>query len=217
MIRNIVFDFGGVLLDLAPERCKAAFRRLGFAEIDGLLGMTHQKGILDAMERGQSTVAAFCDEIRRCLPQAVSDDGILTAWRSMADGIPSFRLDFIAGLKAEGYRVSALSNTNVVHWTHCRPMFLAAGYEPERLFEHVWLSYELQLAKPDPEIFRRILALSGYRPEETLFVDDSPLNCRAAEAEGLRTLTPAMTARPSEYGPQQVCADWRPALRVALG
>ena len=215
-MRNVIFDFGGVLLDLEPERCKAAFRELGFDEIDSLLDTAHQRGILDQMERGLITVDAFCGYVASRIRQsgrdadATSLDGrILDAWRSMADGIPGFRLDFIADLKAKGYHVAALSNTNVVHWAYCRPMFLTAGYEPETLFEHVWLSCDLHLAKPDPEVFRRVLALSGYEPHETLFVDDSETNCRVAASFGLNVYAPPMTAVRS--GAPRV-SDWREAV-----
>jgi putative hydrolase of the HAD superfamily len=205
-MKNIIFDFGGVLLDLAPERCKAAFRALGFNQIDRLLNLTHQQGILDDMERGLKTTEQFCDEIRRRIAAggttSLPDDAaIISSWGEMADGIPAYRLEYIADLKRRGYHVSALSNTNAVHWEIvCRPLFEHAGYIPESLFEHLWLSYRMHSVKPEPEIFRRLLAESGYRPEETLFVDDAPANCRAAEAFGIHTFQ------------APIRADWRQTL-----
>lgn len=216
-IRNIIFDFGGVLLDLAPERCRAAFHAIGFHAIDSLLNLTHQQGILDEMERGENTIAGFCAAVREAIASAPdpsgknrgnvavpSDETILNAWRTMADGIPAYRLDEVARLASEGYHVSALSNTNVVHWAWCRPMFLAAGHAPEQLFEHVWLSCEMHLVKPDPAVFAHILADSCYAPAETLFVDDSATNCAAAAQFGIRTFQPP------------VRSDWRMDLRHCL-
>jgi putative hydrolase of the HAD superfamily len=72
------------------------------------------------------------------------------------------------------------------------------------LFEHLWLSYQMKVVKPEPEIFRRLLAESGYVAEETLFVDDAPTNCQAAAQWGIRTfLAP-------------IRDDWRTGLTQAL-
>ena len=209
MIRNILFDFGGVLLDLRPDRCVAEFKKIGIPEIQQMLSMAHQQGVLDAMERGQLTLEAFCDEmraahtgvfertgkIRRMIPfmkdgypiPAPTNRQIVQAYCSMADGIPPYRLDLVHQLAKEGYHVSALSNTNIVHWGYCRRYFIEAGYVPEELFEYVWLSCELGLVKPDPKAFETVLAQSGYRPEETLFVDDNRHNCEVAETFGMHT------------------------------
>jgi putative hydrolase of the HAD superfamily len=212
-IKNVIFDFGGVLLDLAPERCKAAFRCLGFTDIDQLLNLTHQQGLLDEMERGLRSRQYFCEEVRRRIAESggtapgtalPTDEAILRAWTSMADGIPAYKLRYIEQLKQAGYHVSALSNTNDVHWTYCRPLFVEAGYCPELLFEHLWLSYQMHLVKPEPEIFSQLLADSGYRPAETLFVDDSATNCRVAEGFGIRTYQ------------APIRADWRAELSQVL-
>lgn len=195
MIKNLIFDFGGVLLDLRPDRCIDEFKRIGLPEVEQMLSMAHQQGVLDAVERGQYTLAGFCDAMRAV--RAGSADGaetllptnrqIIRAYCSMADGVPAYRLDFVQQLKDEGYHVSLLSNTNLMHWGYCRRYFLEAGYLPEELFEHLWLSCDLKLVKPDPEIFRAILADSGYQPEETLFVDDNQANCRIAESLGIHS------------------------------
>lgn len=209
-IKNLIFDFGGVLLDLAPERCKANFRALGFDEIDRLLNLTHQQGLLDEMERGARTREYFCEEVRRSVAAAhpeyslPTDEAILRAWTSMADGIPAYKLRYIDQLRTAGYHVSALSNTNDVHWNYCRPLFLEAGFCPESLFEHLWLSYQMHLVKPQPEIFQRLLEESGYIPEETIFVDDATSNCQAAEQWGIHSYLVSIRA------------DWRSGLTQAL-
>lgn len=221
-IKNLIFDFGSVLLDLAPERCKAAFRALGFVEIDDLLSMAHQKGVLEQLELGLVSPEQFCDELRLLMAEGrsrrlsessplVSDalplptnDAIFAAWYEMADGIPAYRLEYIDHLRRQGYHVAALSNTNIPHWEYCRPLFETAGYPSVSLFEHVWLSCDLHLVKPDPAIFARILDLSGYHPAETLFVDDSTRNCEVAATFGIHTYAP------------EARTDWRSHIDALL-
>lgn len=207
MIRNIIFDLGAVILDLAPERCKETFRRMGLTQIDQLLSTAHQQGIIGQLEQGHVSAESFCDGVRQLIqPGFPSPDNraILRAFCSMADGIPYERMDKVAELKRRGYHVSVLSNTNAVHWNYCSRYFVECGYVTSELFEYVWLSHELHLAKPDPEIFREVLRQSGYIPGETLFVDDNASNCQSAEALGIHTLCPAPRS------------DWRDSLESLL-
>ena len=212
MIKNIIFDFGGVLLDLRPDRCISEFKKIGIPEIEQMLSLAHQKGVLDEMERGKLSLEAFCDTIRSAHTGAFERTGklrsmipfmkdgypipaptnrqVVMAFSSMCDGIPAYRLDFIRQLRKEGFHVSALSNTNPVHWNYCLRSFIEAGYDPSELFDFTWLSYEMHLVKPDPAMFEAILAASGYVPDETLFVDDNRQNCKAAESFGIHTFCP---------------------------
>lgn len=210
MIKNIIFDFGAVILDLRPDRCIEQFCAIGYPQIRELLNVAHQQGPLGKIEEGQLTLTAFCDEIRDGIreknPSAEMPDNrqIVNAFASMADGIPYERLDCIAQLKRDGMHVAALSNTNPVHWGYCQRYFIEAGYVPTEMFEHLWLSCDLHLAKPDPRIFRHILDDSGYVADETLFVDDSPRNCEVAGTFGIHTLCPPPRS------------DWRDDLRALL-
>lgn len=208
MIKNIIFDFGGVLLDLRPDRCIDEFRKIGIPEVQEMLSVAHQQGVLGKMEEGFLTLGEFCDGVRaahtgeftsgsRSLRHPFMKNGypipaptnrqVVQAFCSMADGLPAYKLDFCQQLKDEGYHVSVLSNTNLVHWGYCQRYFIEAGYSADELFEHLWLSCNLHLVKPNPKIFEVILAESGYKPEETLFVDDNARNCEVAESFGIKT------------------------------
>ena len=205
MIRNIIFDFGGVLLDLRPDRCIEQFCQIGIPEIRQMLSLAHQQGVLDEMEQGRLTLEQFCDAMRAAHPGSTATNrDIVLAYCSMADGVLAYRLDYVRQLSRQGYHVSALSNTNLVHWGYCRRYFIEAGYVPEELFEHLWLSCELGMVKPDPAIFRAILADSGYDPAETLFVDDNEGNCQAARALGIHAYC------------APIRTDWREDLTQAL-
>lgn len=213
MIKNIVFDFGGVLLDLRPDRCIDEFRKLGIPEIEGLLSVAHQQGVLGQMEEGCLSLTEFCDGVRAAhqggWKQPVpSNRQIVQAFCSMADGLPAYKLDFLQQLKEEGFHVSALSNTNPVHWGYCQRYFIEAGYQAEELFEHLWLSCDMHLVKPDPRIFQTILQESGYKPEETLFVDDNERNCHVAASLGIQTfVAPIRSDWSSELRQYLVCGN----------
>ncbi|MBQ0057386.1 MAG: HAD family phosphatase [Bacteroidales bacterium] len=210
MIKNIIFDFGGVLLDLDPVRCKQQFAAIGYTQIYDELGTAHHNGVLGRMEDGGVTARELCDAIRDGVRHSnpdmpmPTDRQVIAAFCSMADGIPSYRLDFVNELREEGYRVDALSNTNPIHWGFCMRYFIECGYVPSELFGHIWLSCDMHMSKPDPEIFRAVLRESGYEPDETVFVDDNETNCRVAQSLGIHTYCPP------------VRTDWREEFRTFL-
>ena len=89
------------------------------------------------------------------------------------------------------YVVYLLSNTNEIHWQwSCLHAFRYKAFRAEDFFEHIYLSYEMKMAKPDADIFQKVLDETGILPNETLFIDDSEANCRTAEALGISTYTP---------------------------
>lgn len=210
MIKNIIFDFGGVLLDLRPDRCIEQFEAIGYTQIRQELGTAHHHGILGRIEEGGVSIDELCQSVREGVQHThpemhlPSNRAIIAAFCSMADSIPAYRLDFVHNLKLQGYHVDALSNTNTIHWSYCQRYFVECGYIPNELFEHVWLSCDMHLAKPDPRIFQAVLLESGYLPEETLFVDDNTRNCEVASSLGIRTYCPTIRT------------DWRNELTTLL-
>lgn len=185
-IKNVIFDFGGVIVDLSIHATVAAFQKLG-ADTEGFLGKYGQQGVFRRLEMGELTPEEFCQEL---LPE-VSQEQICEAWNSMLVGIPHRRLQAIEAL-SHRYHISLLSNTNDIHWDYSlQEHFLPQGYDPDKMFEYVFLSQRLHLAKPDREIFAEVLRQSGYKAEETLFVDDSEANCKAFAELGVQTLTPS--------------------------
>lgn len=185
-IKNVIFDFGGVIVDLSIHAAVEAFRELG-ADTEGFLGQYGQRGLFRQLELGRIDEDAFCQQL---LPD-VEKECILEAWNSMLKSIPLRRLQALSVLK-ERYHISLLSNTNDIHWEYSlRKHFLSQGYDPKEMFEHVFLSQRMHLAKPGREIFEEVLRQSGYKPEETIFIDDSEANCKAFAELGVQTLTPS--------------------------
>ena len=190
-VKNIIFDLGGVILNLTRNRCVEAFEKLGIGNIREVIANTYrQKDLFMSLELGQITPDEFYDEARRMWGHSLTDEELKNAWVLMLDDIPSYKLDLLLRLRSR-YNVSLLSNTNEIHWEHAaNNLFNYKGHTVDDFFEHIYLSNELHIQKPDREIFEYVLKDSGYLPEETLFVDDAPQNCKTAQAMGFQIYTP---------------------------
>ena len=184
---QLLFDFGGVLVDLDKECCIRAFAELGF-DLRPYIGTYAQAGFLSKLERGESDIPQFCDELRALSGNAaLTNEQIVGAWERYLVTVPEERLEALLRAKRH-YPIHVLSNTNPVHWAMAeRIYFRYKGLGVADFFDHIFLSYEMGLEKPSPAIFQRVVQTLGCRPEEVLFFDDSEVNCAAARAEGLQS------------------------------
>ena len=196
-IKNLLIDFGGVLIDLNRRRCLEHFRQLGMPDVEGLLNDYRQEGFFQLHEKGLISDNDFRGRIRQAASRPLTDEAIDEAWNSFLDGIPAYKLDFLLELRNR-YNVCLLSNTNAIHWDYaCAHDFARDGHRVEDYFDRIYLSYQMKMAKPDAEIFQAVLDDTRWTPEETLFIDDAEANCRAAQSLGIHTYTP------------QAHEDWR--------
>lgn len=187
-IHYLLFDFGGVLVDLDKQRCIRAFDALGF-DVRPYLGTFAQGGFFSQLERGEISTAEFCAKVREVSGcHELADAAIEEAWRNYLLDVPTDRLETL--LRAgRHYHLMLLSNTNAIHWAMARDgYFRYGGRRVEDFFEHVFLSYELHVEKPSPAIYRAVTEASGAPADEILFFDDSPVNCDAARACGLQAV-----------------------------
>lgn len=188
-IKNIIFDMGGVLVGLDAKRCIDAFRTIGCEKIAFYVEEHRTEDLFLDTELGRITEDEFCDEVRRLTATDASNERIVWAWNELLTGIAEEKLNFLSQLKERGYRLFLLSNTNSMHWQRCRDAFFNSdGRRATDCFECIFLSYEMHLAKPDAKIFSEALSLAGLKPNETLFIDDSCDNCKAAASLGIETL-----------------------------
>ncbi len=189
-IKNIIFDFGGVLVDLDKSRCIESFKSIGFYQAEQLVDTYSQQGVFGKLEAGFITREEFCIQVRQMTGCGVTDEQIWKAWNVLLKGIPTYRLDALLELR-NYYHVYLLSNTNAPHWEYARDnQFTYKGHKVEDFFEMLFLSYELNQVKPNEDIFRTVIEKSGIIPEETLFIDDSVANCATARKFGIRTYCP---------------------------
>ncbi len=177
MIKNLLFDLGGVIMNLDRDRCVRAFEALGMRDADEFLGVYGQKGAFLALERGDIDADEFRREIRPLFDREVTDEEIDSAFNQFLTGIPQERLRALRQLRKR-YGVYLLSNTNPIMMNG----FIAEqfrqeeGMEMKDYFDGVVASYVAKCYKPDREIFDYACEKCGIKPEETLFFDDSQAN-----------------------------------------
>lgn len=196
VIKNVVFDFGGVVVDLDKGAAVEGMEGLGFVSAGSYVDNSRQAGFFAALERGDIGPVEFAGRVRKEGGIVADDALIFSAWNRMLAGIPERRLQRIAALRGE-VRTFMLSNTNVIHWDYaCDVLLRDGGLRMEDCFERIFLSYEMHLRKPEAEIFRKMLDLSGLSAGETLFIDDSAENCAAARCLGLHVFR---SVRPDDW------------------
>ena len=186
-IKNIVFDLGGVLVDLDFKAAINGLQKAGFANVKEQLQAFDHEGIFQKFELGQMTADEFRTAIRENSTVTLTDEEIDALWNAMLLEIPREKLELILDLRGK-YMVYLLSNTNSIHWDYvCKNAFNYRGFRVKDYFEETFLSYEMHLAKPDKAIFEKVLSDANLLAEETLFIDDSEANCQAAKEVGIHT------------------------------
>jgi len=187
-VRSIIFDFGGVVLDIDPSQTLNELKKLGF-EDEGLLeSPAFKEGIMNKFERGILTPETFREKVRDFLGIKASDQQIDEAWNALLFDIPKERIAVIEQAKKH-YNIFLLSNSNEIHYeVYVRDLQLRFGYrEFDQLFDKAYFSFDLHLSKPNPEIFEFVMNQHKLKPEETLFIDDTLEHIEVARKLGLQT------------------------------
>ena len=187
-IRNIIFDLGGVILNIDAKLTFDAFSKLGW---NGSRGeeMVHQsKELFYDLEKGNASLEAFHHHFRRLINQNIQNEEIDEAWTAMILDIPSDRVKYLEALRKK-YRIFLLSNTNEIHKVKFHREFKENyGFSFYDLFERNHYSHEMGKRKPDTEIYLQVLEENQLVPGESLFIDDLEENVLAAESVGIQGL-----------------------------
>jgi len=183
MIKNIIFDFGDVFINLDKQIIFREMQKFG-----GSLELTPEMiSLNESYEIGVISSEEFIEKLKSVYPKASAGE-IMDIWNGMLLDFPEKRLEFIESLAKEGqYRLFLLSNTNALHIPHVEEkMGSDRFYRFKNSFEQFYLSHEIQLRKPNAEIYRFVLDENGLEPNETFFIDDTKENTDAAEKLGIR-------------------------------
>lgn len=186
-VKNIIFDFGNVICDIDFDRTVRAFQALGGNNFELTVEEYIHDPIFGALEKGDIELPEFRDKIRHLLNADVADAAIDKAWAAVIINSDQARIDMLKRIK-EHYRICLLSNTNQIHIdTSFQRINTSFGVDFASLFEKVYFSYELKLAKPDPAIYEYVFKNMGIKAEETLLIDDNGPNIEAAAHLGMKT------------------------------
>lgn len=187
-IKNILFDFGGVIVSLNKQNALNRFTEIGFPNIEDYLNEFRQEGIFLEYEEGKINPENFYKEFRRLAGNDnISAEDIDSGWMAFLIGIPDYKFELLKELRKK-YNVYLLSNTNpsIMGWAYSKD-FSPEGLPLDAFFDKCYLSFQIGCAKPEPEIFNYIIKDSGMNPAETLFLDDGKANVEIGEAFGFQT------------------------------
>lgn len=186
-ITTLIFDFGGVIINLDLNLCIRNLKNAGALHVDKYLSNFGQSGFFLQWEKGEINLQEFRNAVRGISESEPDDKTIDEAWCSFLQDIPEERIRLLEKLKGR-YRLLLLSNSNPLHIeVSARNEFKKYGYEIDDIFEKTYISYELGLTKPDPEIFSFILRDLNIKPETCLFLDDGEKNIKTAQSLGFDT------------------------------
>jgi putative hydrolase of the HAD superfamily len=186
-ITTLIFDFGGVIINLDLPTCIQNLKKLGTNDIENYLSNFGQKDFFLKFEIGEIGTPEFRNEIRKLTNKTITDAEIDNAWCSFLCDIPSERLELLEKLRKK-YRLLLLSNSNPLHVEDSAAIALqGTGKTIRDYFDKCYFSYEMGLTKPDPAIFEALLADAGLEATECLFLDDGPKNIEAAKRLGIQT------------------------------
>jgi putative hydrolase of the HAD superfamily len=188
-IEAIIYDFGGVLIDVDYHASVRAFENLGIIGFDTLYSQAKQTGFFDDFEIGAISDYDFRNRVREvCKAFELKDTEIDMAWNAMILGMPASRVEMICEIRTK-LPVFLLSNTNIIH-ERCFTKMLHTdlGENPlTKMFNNVYLSHHIGMRKPDKEVFDFVLTKNGLTRESTLFIDDSIQHIEGAKQVGLQT------------------------------
>lgn len=187
-IKNIIFDYGGVIINIDFKHSINAFKKLGFVNVEDCIFKSKGSDLLLKMEKGNISDIDFRNEVRKISNIKLTEIQIDFAWNALLLDMPLKRIKLLEKLKTN-YRIFLLSNTNSIHYNkYLKDLQNNFGYSDfNKLFDKAWFSFQINMVKPDAEIFKHALSDASMLPEETLFIDDSKTNIEGAKKLGIKT------------------------------
>ena len=191
MIRNIVFDLGGVIMTICQEEAIKRFKSIGLKNVENYLNPYTQTDIFGDIEEGKISAEQFREKLSELIGKEVTYEECKFAWLGYRQDVPLRNLDILRKLKAQGYKLILLSNTNpfMMSWG-LSGEFDGNGNSLESYFDSLYLSYKLGVMKPNKKIFQYIIDNEKIQPSESLFIDDGERNINTARLLGFKTLCP---------------------------
>lgn len=187
--KNILFDLGGVLLNIDFKLTSNAFKHLGVTDFDEMFTQHFSNPLFELLETGKIDESAFYEAFRKEVGLPLSDAQIQSAWNALLLDFPPERIEWLKKI-ASKYRIFLFSNTNQIHYDCFIRNFsnVFDGKHFDDFFEKAYYSQFLGLRKPYPESFQAIVKEQEILPSETLFIDDTLKNIETARQLGFQTI-----------------------------
>jgi glucose-1-phosphatase len=183
----IIFDFGGVLINIDYQLSISAFEALGVRDFNSLYNQAEQSKLFDDIETGKISAQFFINQLLSQLPPGTTANEVVSAWNAMILDVPADRVKLLQNLKSRGQKIYLLSNTNSIHidkaWRKWKEAEVQV--EPKVLFDNIYLSHEIGMRKPNKEIFEFVCTENALDPKRTLFIDDSIQHIEGASRIGI--------------------------------
>jgi glucose-1-phosphatase len=187
-VKAILFDLGGVLINLDYQKTIDAFESLGIDNFQAIYSQAQQNNLFDDLETGKISSFHFINRLLDLLPQGCNPNQVVAAWNAMILDFPKYRLEFLEKI-SQKYALFLLSNTNDLHMEKVRRELRKSSELPlEHYFNTVFLSQEVNDRKPNASIFEQVSRTIGFSPEEILFVDDSIQHVESAQKLGYHVI-----------------------------
>jgi len=187
-IKNVIFDLGGVLLNINYHKTADAFKALGAVQFDELYSQANANHLFESLETGSISEDAFYEAIYQYCETDTTRDQMQLAWNAILLDFRKDSLTVLDNLK-DKYNLYLLSNTNSIHLTSFNNTLLeeTGHVSLDHYFIKSYYSHLIQMRKPYVETYQWVLNDAKMIAAETLFVDDSVNNINGAMAAGIQT------------------------------
>lgn len=184
-IKNIIFDLGGVIVEIHYQATIEAFKQLGFQDFENIYSLIKNTHLFDLLETGQIPPQTFRNELRK-FRNHLTDQDIDNAWNTMIGHMPSAHLPLLRNIRKD-YKTYLLSNTNAIHIAYfINYLEKRFGYDPlTDMFDKAYFSHEIGARKPDRQAYEVVLRDAGILASQTLFIDDLQMNIEGARKVGI--------------------------------
>jgi glucose-1-phosphatase len=192
-VKNIIFDLGGVLINLNYQLTRKAFEDLGVEDFDAFYTQHAANPLFENLEVGAIEPEAFYEALRVATGLTLTNSQIETAWNAMLLDFPVDRLEWLSQIKNK-YNIYLFSNTNAIHYNAFINIYrqvapqLGLDTQFEHFFKTAYYSHTLGLRKPEVAAFEAVIRDANLDPAQTLFIDDTLLNIEGAQKAGLQTI-----------------------------
>ena len=192
-VKNIIFDLGGVLINLNYQLTRKAFEDLGVEDFDAFYTQHAANPLFENLEVGAIEPEAFYEALREATGLTLSNDQLETAWNAMLLDFPAERLQWLNQIKNK-YNIYLFSNTNAIHYKAFTTIYaqtaplIGLNADFNHFFKEAHYSHTLGQRKPEVAAFEAVLAKSGLDAAQTLFIDDTISNIEGAQKAGLQTI-----------------------------